>query len=445
MTSAPRWLLVIAALIAALSSTSRAAKYSQGDEITLTRDEPLLFREQVFRRGKAGEKFTVLAHRADTKKVIVSATDKTGKQIALSVPEEAVARVPVDVEKLRTSAVAAARLGKFPDALRLIDQAVRTAPSDAALSQTKNAIMQLQDVSTSLIQAQTEKVRIATEAAQKRKNAEVIERANLQSPRYASNFDRAQPAQLRLQADVLEEKLKQKRQTAAVLLMDVESAKVRLRAAAEIPLTRKPASLSLANGRAGQPGLVQPSDVQRSSNNGPMPPAPQPQITVAEIPDSKPPIANSDASPIMPNPAVVYAQPSYSKAEGLGKNAETPEGRGMPQDDAKAATWRQSQAREASVSQHDNKVDSGGDYRKVAGAALLLWAQQNSSPLGAGNQKPAGPGGNRLQSYDFKTGRFQSNSIQPSNSTGFLHWLNQLLSASPPPGTTIFGQGYYRP
>lgn len=70
-----------------------------------------------------------------------------------------------------------------------------------------------------------------------------------------------------------------------------------------------------------------PPDLQRRFNNASKPSAPQPQIAVAEIPDRKPPIAKSDASPIMPNPAVVYAQPSYSKAEGLGKNAETPEDR----------------------------------------------------------------------------------------------------------------------
>lgn len=95
-TSASRWLLVIAALIAALSSTNRAANYSQGDEITLSRNEPLLFRDQVFRQGRKGEKFTVLVHRQETKKVFISATDKAGKQIALSVPEDAVAPIAAE-------------------------------------------------------------------------------------------------------------------------------------------------------------------------------------------------------------------------------------------------------------------------------------------------------------------------------------------------------------
>ncbi|MEI7819910.1 MAG: hypothetical protein WCK55_03260 [Verrucomicrobiota bacterium] len=450
-TIGSRWCILILAFIVAISGISRAASCSPGDEITLTRDEPLLFREQVFRQGRKGEKFTVLPHRPDTQKIFVSAKDKAGKQIALSVPEEAVALVPVEVETLRANAVAAAKAGTFPDALRLIDRAIQSVPTDAALFEAKNAIMQLQAAKTSLIQAQTEKARLTAEAAQKRKNAEVIERANLQSPRYASNFDRSQPAQLRVQADLLEEKLKQTRQAAAVSLMDVESAKVRLRAAAEISITAKPTSQHAINDVAKPAPSTTlapaPANISGASNGSP---DAKNKSRVAEhlVQDSQGLWSPADgylwANPQDPKDTSVVPKHLVKDSNGLW-NPATGYQRANPNDEKDKSVVKLSPATdrissmdaspEPMPSKFFKKLDEWGNATQsfidshpyIKDAAAQFGADWISQFLGGGSGpgstplKQVGPGGNRLQPSDPATGRFLS------------------------PGTTIYGQGFYRP
>ena len=67
-----------------------AAPLKPGMEVQLLRNEDLLFQNESFRLGKKGESFKVLAYRPEQKRIFVSAKDAGGKEIALSIPEDAV-------------------------------------------------------------------------------------------------------------------------------------------------------------------------------------------------------------------------------------------------------------------------------------------------------------------------------------------------------------------
>jgi hypothetical protein len=80
-------------LKATLKPSSPVA-FSKDDLVTLTRDEPLYFNNTVHRNGRNGEVFTVYSHNLTTHKVFVLTKDSTGKTIALSVKDDALAIQP---------------------------------------------------------------------------------------------------------------------------------------------------------------------------------------------------------------------------------------------------------------------------------------------------------------------------------------------------------------
>jgi hypothetical protein len=168
-----------------------AASFHEGDEIKLTRDESLYFRGQIFRQGMSGETFSVLSHHPEIRKVFVNANDK-GKQIAVSISEDAVTLVLKDTMELRSEAIASARGGQFPEALRLISQAIRSDPQDVRVLQTLMAISNVQTASVELERAKTEQRRILIEGVRVRKNAAVVDRPNPLDPRDTSNHQRAE-------------------------------------------------------------------------------------------------------------------------------------------------------------------------------------------------------------------------------------------------------------
>ena len=123
-----------------LTAFADAADVQEGDQIKLIRNESLLFRDQVFRTAQEGELFTVLAYRPAEKRIFVGATDKEGKEIALSIPEDAIVAVQLDSSELQAQAVAAVKAGRISDSLRLIARGLRSDPTDPALQQTAKAI-----------------------------------------------------------------------------------------------------------------------------------------------------------------------------------------------------------------------------------------------------------------------------------------------------------------
>jgi len=68
-----------------------AAEFSKGDAVTLTRDEPLYFKDSVYRQGSKGETFTVHSHSAEKHKVFVVTKDDKGQPIGLNVNDDALA------------------------------------------------------------------------------------------------------------------------------------------------------------------------------------------------------------------------------------------------------------------------------------------------------------------------------------------------------------------
>jgi TPR repeat protein len=280
-TITPRWCFLIVAFIAALSGISRGAAYSPGDEITLTRDEPMLFRDKVFRRGRAGEEFAVLTHRADLKKVFLSATDQAGRQIAISVPEDAVVLAPVDTASLTARAVAAARARKFPDAFRLMDQAIRSAPTDVVLPQTRSAIVELQISATKFAEAHAEQKKAVAEAARIRRNAGVTDQANRLDPTDTSNQTRAE--KMREQATAVEQASRQ----------NLTAAENQLRSAAERLSelqSESAANVSTAAVQTGTQASVAPSTST----------APAPQIAGSGKLALEPSIEKPETAPSLP-------------------------------------------------------------------------------------------------------------------------------------------------
>lgn len=82
-------LLLISLLI--FARLAFAAEFSKGDTVTLTRDEPLYFKDAVHRQGTKGETFTVHSHNADAHKVFVVTKDAKGQPIGLNINEDAFA------------------------------------------------------------------------------------------------------------------------------------------------------------------------------------------------------------------------------------------------------------------------------------------------------------------------------------------------------------------
>ena len=181
-----------------LTAFADAADVQEGDQIKLIRNESLLFRDQVFRTAQEGELFTVLAYRPAEKRIFVGATDKEGKEIALSIPEDAIVAVQLDSSELQAQAVAAVKAGRISDSLRLIARGLRSDPTDPALQQTAKAIARLQTAAEAINRTVEAQKPVAVEAARLRKNAAVIDHPN---PLDGNTSGRARAGQMRATAD----------------------------------------------------------------------------------------------------------------------------------------------------------------------------------------------------------------------------------------------------
>jgi hypothetical protein len=70
-----------------------AADFSKGDVVALTQDEPLYFKDAIYRQGSKGETFTVYSQNAATEKVFVVTKDDKGGVIALNLSKDALALI----------------------------------------------------------------------------------------------------------------------------------------------------------------------------------------------------------------------------------------------------------------------------------------------------------------------------------------------------------------
>ena len=194
-------------LLLALSLPAHPDTFSQGDRVKLTRNEPLLFHDEVFRAGKEGESLTVLTHRPERQRVFVLGKDSAGKDIALSVAQDAVALVPVDTADLQRKAVALVKAENFTDAARLIDQAIRAEPSNPILANTKAAIGAASAARERLDAARANLGRVTAQAKLLRKNAAAIDRPNRLNANDNTSQQRAE--RMRAEAAELETAVKQ--------------------------------------------------------------------------------------------------------------------------------------------------------------------------------------------------------------------------------------------
>lgn len=205
-TSAPQQIRpstsVLAALVTAVLLATPASAFQPGERVKLTRDEPLNFTDHKLRDGKAGEEFSVLADQAALKKVFVSTTDTSGRQIAVWAPADAFVVVPLDMAKVRADAIAAAKAGKFADATQVLARAITSSPKDPDLLRLRDSLSAVQNASKLLATAKDNVKRASQTAAQKRKNAATVDRPNPLNPGDTSNQARA--AKMKEEADQME-------------------------------------------------------------------------------------------------------------------------------------------------------------------------------------------------------------------------------------------------
>ena len=87
-------LLAVVALLCALATL--IAQFAAEDEVRLRRDEPLRFKDGVFREGKAGETFKVVRYDRAAGRVYLLARDSEGKPFALHCADAALEPAPKD-------------------------------------------------------------------------------------------------------------------------------------------------------------------------------------------------------------------------------------------------------------------------------------------------------------------------------------------------------------
>lgn len=199
--------LFSAAILFVLTIGANADPIQPGDTIKLIRKEPLLFREQPFRDGEEGETFSVLARRPETGRVFVLLKDKDGKDIAASIPDNAVTVVAKASTKIRERAVTAAKAGNLDEATRLIVEALKADPKDPELLAVSQAIITLGAAKETMEKAKKQQAQANVIATTKRKNAAVTNRPNPLAPNDTSNQRRAEVMREEAQAMEAEAKL----------------------------------------------------------------------------------------------------------------------------------------------------------------------------------------------------------------------------------------------
>lgn len=168
-----RQCLVHACLPLAAASALMAADpaFREGDEIKLLHPQPMYFRADKFRDAAAGEQHRVLAYRSDEHKVFVQAKDADGKDIALSVSDDAVELLKADPIKALAAAKAALDSRKFAEARTAISVAKRTNQQDEKLTKALASVEEAEAAHNALEAAKVGVAKAAAEAAPMRRYA----------------------------------------------------------------------------------------------------------------------------------------------------------------------------------------------------------------------------------------------------------------------------------
>ncbi len=88
-----RW---VALAVCVIGPQAAHAQFAAEDQVRLRKDEPLYFKDGVFRTGKAGETFQVLMYDAAHGRVFLGAIGSDGKTFALNCSDQALEPMPKD-------------------------------------------------------------------------------------------------------------------------------------------------------------------------------------------------------------------------------------------------------------------------------------------------------------------------------------------------------------
>lgn len=189
-------------ILIALPSISPGSELEPGDEIRLVRSETLLFRGEPLRSAKEGDCFTVLKTVPENDAVYLLVIDDKGRDIAVTVPRDAVVKVGTKVEALRDQALAAMKRSKFDEVARILSQMAKIAPADGRLQALKEKLAAIKRAKANVASAKAAQAKARAAASAKRRGANVADRPNAFSSSDNSNRSRAEA--MRREADELE-------------------------------------------------------------------------------------------------------------------------------------------------------------------------------------------------------------------------------------------------
>ncbi len=184
-------------------SATLLAQFAPDDEVRLRRDEPLHFKDAVFRHGKTGEVFKVMKYDPATGQVFLLANGSDGKPFALRCADGALEPAPKDAWSLIREGLNAMQMGELEYArTRFVRASTGTAVDDSAVKLALHC-ESLRKAALELVAARETQVKALAEVARLTRNAQVADRPSL-TPGDTSNQRRAE--EIRRQAQAMRER-----------------------------------------------------------------------------------------------------------------------------------------------------------------------------------------------------------------------------------------------
>jgi len=195
--------VILFATITQCGTLQLRAQFAPEDEVRLRRDEPLRFRDSVFRQGKAGEVFKVVKYDRAGGIVFLLAHGSDGKPFALRCPDAALESAPKDVWALLREGLNAMQQGDLEFArMRFVRASTGAEVDDVAVKLALHCET-LHKAAAEVLGARETQRQMLVEVARLRRNAQVVDRPSL-IPNDTSNQVRAE--EIRTRAVALKEK-----------------------------------------------------------------------------------------------------------------------------------------------------------------------------------------------------------------------------------------------
>jgi tetratricopeptide (TPR) repeat protein len=174
-----RVLSAFAAAICLGVAPAAFGQFAPEDEVRLRRDEPLLFKAEVFRQGKAGETFKVISYDPAAGRVFVLATGSDGKPFALHCSDQALEPMPKDYWALLHEGVRTMQQGDMVGARAIFVRAATAGEPDKSAFGLAIHCEAMDRAVADLAAARTAGLQAAAEAARLLRNAQVTDRPSL--------------------------------------------------------------------------------------------------------------------------------------------------------------------------------------------------------------------------------------------------------------------------